>query len=373
MAKKVLIVCGQEIICERNDGGKKCSFRNYDLFCKVFGNENVYLCMLTNYKAEDKEKVFRLVAYKTTIERGINIARGALFTSVANEQKIISFIEKNCISIVVFERSMYGSLITKIKKQKLPCELWVFVHNVERRYFENKMKCHKILYSLPYWRIAKSEKETFKYSDYIITLTLRDAQLINKLYGRNSDLILPMTFYDEFDDKKLFKNGEQDTKELLFIGTMFAPNYEGIKWFVDYVMPELNGFHLVIVGKDFELKRTELESKNVRVVGTVESLDQYYYSNNIMIMPIFYGDGMKIKTAEAMMYGKTILASDEALEGYEVNDVQGIYRCNTREEYLETIHMIERNENYYNKSVRNLFLSKYCLNNQIYECKRLWT
>ena len=78
MAKKVLIVCGQEIICERNDGGKKCSFRNYDLFCKVFGNENVYLCMLTNYKAEDKEKVFRLVAYKTTIERGINIARGAL-------------------------------------------------------------------------------------------------------------------------------------------------------------------------------------------------------------------------------------------------------------------------------------------------------
>lgn len=90
-------------------------------------------------------------------------------------------------------------------------------------------------------------------------------------------------------------------------------------------------------------------------------------------MPIFYGDGMKIKTAEAMMYGKTILASDEALEGYEVKDIQGIYRCNTREEYLETIHMIERNENYYNKSVRNLFLSKYCLNNQIYECKRLWT
>ena len=53
--KKMLIVCGQEIIDERNDGGKKCSFRNYELFCKVFGKKNVYLCMLTNNKAEDKD------------------------------------------------------------------------------------------------------------------------------------------------------------------------------------------------------------------------------------------------------------------------------------------------------------------------------
>ena len=29
---KILIICSQEIIYERNDGGKKCSFRNYELF-----------------------------------------------------------------------------------------------------------------------------------------------------------------------------------------------------------------------------------------------------------------------------------------------------------------------------------------------------
>ena len=30
--KKVLVVCGQEIIEIRNDGGKKCSYRNYELY-----------------------------------------------------------------------------------------------------------------------------------------------------------------------------------------------------------------------------------------------------------------------------------------------------------------------------------------------------
>ena len=32
--EKVLIVCGQEIIKERNDGGKLCSYRNLELFSK---------------------------------------------------------------------------------------------------------------------------------------------------------------------------------------------------------------------------------------------------------------------------------------------------------------------------------------------------
>ena len=78
-----------------------------------------------------------------------------------------------------------------------------------------------------------------------------------------------------------------------------------------------------------------------------------------------------IKTAEAMMYGKTILASDEALEGYEVADVQGIYRCNTKEEYVKTIRLIEGKENYYSEMVRQLFLTKYCLDSQIIWCKEL--
>lgn len=372
MKKKILIVCGQEIICERNDGGKKCSFRNYELFCKVFGDENVYLCMLTNNKAEDKGNIFRLTAYRTIADRIVNILRGTLFTSALNEQKIVEFINNNKIDIVVLERSMYGSLIERIKRQNLTCEIWVFVHNIEKQYFENKVKHQSFLYFLPYLKIAKSEKETFKYADFIMTLTERDSKLIKEFYGRKSDLTLPMTFYDVFDDKKRIKTEDhQRIKKLLFIGTMFPPNYDGIKWFVENVMTELEDYQLTIVGKNFELKRNELKKKNVDVIGTVESLEEYYYSDNIMVMPIFYGDGMKIKTAEAMMYGKTILASDEALEGYEVVDIQGIYRCNTKEDYIKTLRMIGGKENYYSEKVRQLFLTKYCLDSQIIWCNEL--
>lgn len=374
MSRKVLIVCGQEIICERNDGGKKCSYRNYELFCQVFGRENVFLVMLTNNQFQDEESIFRLPAYRNIAERAINILRGTLFTSAGNEQKIVDFIKENKIGIVIFERSMYGSMIKRIRRQGLFCQIWVFVHNIEKQYFENKVKHQSILFYLPYLKIKKSEESTFKNADYIMTLTQRDSNLLKEMYGRESDLILPMTFYDTFDAERLPKrNSTDEIKELLFIGSMFPPNYDGIKWFVENVMSELREYHLTIVGKDFELKKKELERDNVSVVGTVKELDQYYYLPNIMVMPIFYGDGIKIKTAEAMMYGKTIVASDEALEGYEVEAVKGIYRCNTKEEFVDKIRKISPNcGNGYNREVRELYLSKYCLDNQIGACKKIW-
>ena len=77
-------------------------------------------------------------------------------------------------------------------------------------------------------------------------------------------------------------------------------------------------------------------------------------------MPIFYGDGQKVKTAEAMMYGKTIIATDEALEGYEIENVKGIFRCNTADEFIQTINNVSAlSREEYRVSVRDKFLNEY--------------
>lgn len=39
-----------------------------------------------------------------------------------------------------------------------------------------------------------------------------------------------------------------------------------------------------------------------------------------MVMPIFSGSGMKVKTAEALMYGKFLIGTKEAFEGYEIDE-----------------------------------------------------
>ena len=146
-----------------------------------------------------------------------------------------------------------------------------------------------------------------KKTDYIMTLTERDSRLLREEYGVSGNIVLPMSFQDRYDDTRSIQ--KKDGKNLLFIGTMFPPNYDGVKWFVEHVMTELKEYDLQIVGKNFEQKRKELERDNVQVIGTVDDLSEYYYSDSAMIMPIFYGDGMKIKTAESMMYGRIIFAA----------------------------------------------------------------
>jgi hypothetical protein len=71
------------------------------------------------------------------------------------------------------------------------------------------------------------------------------------------------------------------------------------------------------------------------------------------------GGGMKTKTAEALMYGKTIFATSESLQGYDINEKTG-KQCNTAGEFIDAIHRhIGSNAPKLNTRARQLFLEKY--------------
>ena len=194
-------------------------------------------------------------------------------------------------------------------------------------------------------------------------------------YGRTatdrSIDLLPISFKDRFDRDKI--NRKDSSRELLFIGSNFGPNYDGIKWFIQNIMHKLQEYKLIIVGKDFEKVREELERDNVSVVGTVENLDDYYYKYFNIILPIKYGDGMKVKTAEAMMFGMNIFATDEALEGYEAEHVQGIFRCNSADDFIREIRLSSRinKEGLWNQDVRDVYMKNHCFDNQVEQMKKI--
>lgn len=69
---------------------------------------------------------------------------------------------------------------------------------------------------------------------------------------------------------------------------------------------------------------------------------------------------MKVKTCEALMYGKTILGTTESFVGYELNYDKVGAICNTKEEFIETINnycAIKRMK--FNNYNRKCFIEKY--------------
>lgn len=76
------------------------------------------------------------------------------------------------------------------------------------------------------------------------------------------------------------------------------------------------------------------------------------------MLPILSGGEMKVKTAEAMMHGKKIYGTKEALTGYDIQDIDTIIEGYTAEQFIKNINKNQEKELFY-LEVRKRFLEKY--------------
>lgn len=367
MNRKAVFITASDILNPYGNGGVKASVEHLKLVKEYFGEENVFVCMISDNNTDtDVDKIKKI--------KRIEGKCGQLFAALCgyknyypwNEKEITDYIDNISPDLVFIDFSTLGRLVKVLKRYRTI----VFFHNIEADYAMNKVKHEGIQYLPSYWASRKNDVYATR-ADKVICLNERDADRLFYLYGRKADMLLPITFADKFDESKTISNYK---RELLFLGSLFAPNQSAVEWFMENVMAKLDNVTLNIVGKDFEQKREAYKKyRNVNVIGSVEELDSYYYSHAIVVMPIFYGAGMKVKTAEAMMYGRIILASDEALEGYDVEGVKGIYRCNTADEYIDKIkNIFKKNEiERYQKEVRDCFLDKYETSKQQIRLKKM--
>lgn len=353
----VLYISPHNIIGSANSGGVQCARRNYDLLCRIYGEENVFSILFPEeMPAQYPARTQCFPHTRNLWEALVAALQNCKIYLKKHEPAVISAISTIDPGLIFFDSSLLGRLAGKIPEKSKQV---LFLHNIEQLYAKNKV-LHQGPQFLPSFLASKSNETTaIRHADAVICLNERDATLLQKLYGTTADMLLPISFADCFDQTKITNDAPK--RELLFIGSNFPPNLDGIKWFIREVLPLLPGYRLNIVGKGFEDERTALQSEAVTVTGTVDDLASYYYRYPGLVMPIQYGDGMKVKTAEAMMYGRTIFATDEALEGYDADGVEGIYRCNTAAEFAAAITAFYDTSTPapYREAVRRLFLEKY--------------
>ena len=96
--------------------------------------------------------------------------------------------------------------------------------------------------------------------------------------------------------------------------------------------------------------------KNVKIIGYVENVVDLFFYAKAFICPIFSGAGMKVKIAEALMYGKTIIGTSFACIGYEI-DSEVFYLHNTTKSLIECLN--HNSIPFFNQKARDLFLKKY--------------
>lgn len=251
----------------------------------------------------------------------------------------LSLMEKNRYDFVWFDGSCDKSFIEFCYKHDVPTI--VFYHNVEASFYSAKatstaaMKDKIFLHYIEYLERTVTEK-----ADFCVALNERDGAEIKVRYGKKCDFIFPTSFdsisagylKDLIDDKEGY---------LLFVGSNFWANEEGLRFFFSEVAPNIT-LRTKIVGSICDAFNQSSLPENIDLIGRVENLDEYYANAVAVVSPILSGSGTKTKTIEALRYGKTIIGSPEAMMGVPPEYYSQVsVICDNASDYIQAIQSLD--------------------------------
>lgn len=335
----------------------------------IYGEDNVIEIDLLKALPEHKD---RYIAYgynsKNLGERIIRLLQGnSPFISNKIIGDLCSIIRENRISLVFSEESDLGNLYKKIKDTFHNVRIICFFHDISADLFAKriddapKWKQH---YILECKNIIKQEKVTQKYVDEKWVFNQADAERFMAHYGYAPDEIIPMgaPIPKISEEYKKIVTDKEDKKQMLFVCSSYYVNIDGFKWFYQNVIPNLKKkYHIIIVGTGAQQLKSLITNEDIEILGRVESMAAYYESADVIIEPVFDGGGMKVKTIEALSFGKVIVSTSESLNGYWEKlparmKNKLVFRCDTVNDWVESCNLLMKSEvKKYNEEVFDAF------------------
>lgn len=216
---------------------------------------------------------------------------------------------------------------------------------LERYYNETKNLVKKLYLYIEILKLKKFECQTIRDMDKLILLSNEDKTNLENLCNRKIECdIIPIGINSPAQVKGVETFFEKNQLNILFLGTLtWAPNNEGIIWFLENVMPKLKNnsveFRLYIVGKNpgKKLCNLALGDKRVEITGYVESVDPYFEKCDFMIVPLFIGSGQRVKIIESFSKGMPVISTSIGAEGLEYIDGESILIADDADSFLSKI------------------------------------
>lgn len=362
----------------KNGYGANCGMHRRII--ERLGEENGRAIVL-RYCLTDIEEVPGRVIYVKSRKQSTKFAAALMGyppdMGVAVVRRTMQAIRQYDIDIVYIDNSISGKLVKLIKKKHPEVKVITFFHDLEAIKMR-KDTGYSLLRKIALPVYIRNEQLTVDYSDRTIVLNQRDADLYRQVYGKDPFMLAPIGLNMPSDVDKGLRHQANTSLSLLFVGVVYDPNLNAIRWFLQNVLPQVKSdITFNIVGKNMEKYKDEFESASdcVHVLGTVDSLDPCYIEADVAIVPLFEGGGMKIKTAEAFSYGKHYIGTTEGMEGYweELPDsLRGkkIFRSDDPAEFAAIIDRLAGQDfPKYDAEVRKFAEENYSFN-RIYECYR---
>lgn len=242
--------------------------------------------------------------------------------------------------------SLYSFLLVDFKKTN---QLIAYrSHNIEHQLWEDRIKAEKNVLKRLFLKNANKklhrfEENSIKKVDACIALTDAEGKWILSIRKTLQVQIIQLGF------PKKQKISDLDLqRDLFYIGAFdWAPNVEGMDWFVEKVFPIIKkkqpGITLHIAGKNLD-KGKYIQHKGINNYGEIKDKTAFFNAHGIMILPLFSGSGLRIKLIEALFYGKAIVATNKAAEGIAIEPGITAFLSDETEEFVNNVLKLYEDE-----------------------------
>ncbi len=188
------------------------------------------------------------------------------------------------------------------------------------------------------------ELNTYAAADAVLTVSDKEADLINDLIGRNDHaLTLP-------DTEELPRSPVRQSKRhgILFLGNfLHAPNRDAASYLCEEILPRLDpsllSEHQVsIVGTEAGEQVGDLAEglPHTKIIGWVPSVIPYLNSARVSVVPLRYGAGTKRKIVQALMVGTPTVTTNVGAEGLGVRDRREVLIADDPPEFAAAIERL---------------------------------
>ena len=195
-------------------------------------------------------------------------------------------------------------------------------------------------------RLYRFEAEHIRTCDLLLPITQRDARaFVDGMDYRGPLHAVPVGYDATAPQVRLGHRLSELPFAISFIGSLdWAPNVEGLRWFLREVWPGLRAafpeleFH--IAGRKTPREILALRMPGVTIHGEVPNCEAYLRRFPLTVAPILSGSGTRVKILDAMRAGRAVLTTSMGLEGIDAVDRQEVLICDAPADFVEQLRYL---------------------------------
>lgn len=326
---------------------------NSDSICHHFGDNFPFRYI----KVKKPKRIQRLFDFSNAILRGVPY-HFAFYSTDVFKKTIKRLLKFDQFDVCFVE---YVWMLDNVNFDNTKAKVVLDTHNVEYKRFERNYRNPNGITKFYLKWIKTYERYCVSKVSIAIACSEVDKYYFEKLGSNINVSVIP----NGVDIVKYKDIKDTDSQIISFIGSLdYAPNIEGLKWFVENVWPALKKekplVKLQIIGRN--------PSSHIKLMSTFEDITlnadvpevmPYLNKTKIIVVPLLSGSGTRLKILEAMASRKAIVTTTVGVEGIDVVNDRHLKISDDPVEFKNSIiELIDSNEEYIHITNESLNLVK---------------